>query len=70
MQFGICSYESRKLDEIPNFNYLNILPKNRISLEDDLTSYLPKKITRVRSAKIIPLEKNAFSIETKFTFFT
>ena len=47
-----------------------ILPKNKTSLEADLTSFLPKKTIGLQSAKSIPLKKNAFSIATKINFYT
>ena len=55
MQLSICFYETKKLEEIPVIPNLkkvliivlndtfNTLPKKTISLDSDLTSYLPKK---------------------------
>ena len=55
MQFGICSYETKKSEEIPYFllikevlimalnDTFKILPKNKIYLEADLSSFLSNK---------------------------
>ncbi len=48
----------------------NTLPKNTISLDADLTSYLPKKVYWDEELKEHPSKKkNAFSIGTKIYFF-
>ena len=47
-----------------------ILPKNKTSLEADLTSFLPKKDYWAEECKEHPSKKNAFSIATKINFYT
>ena len=45
-----------------------ILPKNKTSLEADLTSFLPKKEYGLQNAKSIPLKKMPFLLRLKLTF--
>ena len=47
-----------------------ILPKNKVSLKADLSPFSPTNAIGLKSAKSIPLIKNAFSIATKFNFYT
>ena len=83
MQFGICSYETKKSEEIPYFllikevlimalnDTFKFLPKNKIYLEADLSSFLPNKDYLAKECKEHPSKKkNAFSIATKINSYT
>ena len=69
MQFGICSYKTKKSEEIPYFllikevlimalnDTFKILPKNKIYLEADLSSFLPNKDYLAKECKEHPSKK-------------
>ena len=69
MQYSNCSYETKKSEEIPYFllikevlivalnDTFKILPKNKTSLEADLTSFLPKKDYWAAECKEHPSKK-------------
>jgi hypothetical protein len=47
-----------------------ILPKNKVSLRLIYYHFYLTKTIGLKSAKSIPLKKNAFSIATKINFYT
>ena len=83
MQFGICAYETKKFRKDSLFslikevlimalnNTFKILPKNKISLEANLSSFLPNKNYWDEDCKDHPSKKkNTYSIATKINFYT
>ena len=81
MQFSNCSYETKKSEEIPYFllikevlivalnDTFKILPKNKIYLEADLSSFLSNKEYLDKECKEHPSKKRMpFLLRLKLTF--